>query len=50
MWYMGLIHVHEPRGTVTQREGYEGLNLANQNRRKLGVFGRKLEESNSPFI
>ena len=29
---------------------YEGLNLANQKRRKLGVFGRNLEESHSPFI
>ena len=27
---------------------YEGLNLANQKGRKLGVFGRKLEGSHSP--
>ena len=28
---------------------YEGLNLTNQESRKLGVFGRKLEGSNSRF-
>ena len=28
---------------------YEGLNLANQKRRKLGVFGRKLEGNHFPF-
>ena len=28
---------------------YEGLNLANQKRRQLGVFGRKLGGSHSPF-
>ena len=28
---------------------YEGLNLANQMDGKLGVFGRKLEGSHSPF-
>ena len=28
---------------------YEGLDLANQRTRKLGVFGRKLKGSNSPF-
>ena len=28
---------------------YEGLNLTNQNRRKLGVFGWKLQGSHSPF-
>ena len=27
----------------------ESLNLANQKRRKLGVFGRKLGGSHSPF-
>ena len=26
---------------------FEGLNLSNQNRRKLGVFGRKLKGSHS---
>ena len=29
---------------------YESLNLANQKGRKLGVFGRKLGASNSPFF
>ena len=28
---------------------YEGLNLANQKRRKLGVFDRKLEGNHFPF-
>ena len=28
---------------------YEGLDFANQRTRKLGVFGRKLKGSNSPF-
>ena len=29
---------------------YEGLNLANQNNRKLEVFGRKLEETSQKCI
>ena len=29
---------------------YEGLNLANQNNRKLEVFGRKLEETSQNCI
>ena len=29
---------------------YEGLNLANQNNRKLEVFGRKLEETSQYCI
>ena len=36
--------------TMTCYTPYESPNLANQKRRKLGVFGRKLEESNYPFI
>ena len=29
---------------------YEGPSLANQNKQKLGVFGRKLEGSHFPFF
>ena len=35
------------RGSYTP---YEGLNLANQNNRKLEVFGRKLEETSQNCI
>ena len=37
--------IHQKRITP-----YEGLNLANQNNRKLEVFGRKLEETSQHCI
>ena len=34
---------------LTLYTSYEGPSVANHNSRKLGIFGRKLEENHSPF-
>ena len=40
----------EEEGVGAGYTPYEGLNLANQNNRKLEVFGRKLEETSQNRI
>ena len=59
---MYMPHVEVAKSNLTLTDGspphsnnniytpYEGLNLANQNNRKLEVFGRKLEETSQNCI
>ena len=42
-------HVQQTERNKALNTPYEGLNLANQISRKLGVFDRKLEENHSTF-